>query len=477
MSFPKNFLWGGALAAHQFEGGVLNTSKGLSVADVMTEGAHGVAREITDGILEGKHYPNHVGIDFYHRYKEDIALFAELGFKCFRTSIAWSRIFPNGDETSPNEEGLQFYDDVFDELLKHGIEPVITLSHFEMPYHLAKNYGGFMSRELIDFFANFATACFKRYTNKVKYWMTFNEINNQMDYTNDLFSWTNSGTRFQSFDNPEEAMYICAHNTLLASAKAVKIGKEINPDFMIGAMIAMVPIYPKSCRPADMVLANQTMHDRWFFCDVQCRGHYLNYALKMFERKGFNVTITDEDREILKHGTVDYIGLSYYMSNTVDSTVCNPGYENSDATNRYRCDNPYIKSSDWGWPIDPEGLRYSLNQFYERYELPLFIVENGFGAIDKLEDDGSCHDPYRIDYLSSHISEMKKAIELDGVDLIGYTPWGCIDCVSFGTGEMKKRYGFIYVDKNNDGSGTLNRSKKDSFDWYQNVIKTNGETL
>ncbi|MFV0255025.1 MAG: 6-phospho-beta-glucosidase [Erysipelotrichaceae bacterium] len=477
MSFPKNFLWGGALAAHQFEGGVLETSKGLSVVDVMTAGAHGVAREITEGIIEGKYYPNHISIDFYHRYKEDIALFAELGFKCFRTSIAWSRIFPQGDEDTPNEEGLQFYDNVFDELLKYGIEPVITLSHFEMPYHLAKEYGGFTNRKTIDFFAKFAEVCFKRYQNKVKYWMTFNEINNQMDYTTNLFSWTNSGALFQSFDNPEETMYICAHNTLLASAKAVKIGKAINPDFMIGTMIAMVPIYPKSCRPADILLANEKMHDRWFFCDVQTRGHYPQYALKMFERKGFNINITKEDQEILKKGKVDYIGFSYYMSHTVDSTVCNPGYKDSDATNRYICENPYIKSSDWGWPIDPEGLRFALNIFYERYELPLFIVENGFGAIDVKEADGSCHDTYRIDYLQKHIKEMKKAIELDGVELIGYTPWGCIDCVSFGTGEMKKRYGFIYVDRDNQGNGTLERSKKDSYFWYQKVIASNGEVL
>ena len=299
MALQKDFLWGGALAAHQFEGGVLNTSKGYSVADVMTAGAHGVPREITDGVVEGKYYPNHVGIDFYGHYKEDIAMFADMGFKCFRTSIAWTRIFPLGDEEEPNEEGLQFYDDVFDELLKYGIEPVITLSHFEMPYHLAKEYGGFMNRKTIDFFVKFAEVCFKRYKNKVKYWMTFNEINNQMNFKNDIFGWTNSGAHFGNYDNPEEAMYICGHHTLVASAKAVKIGKEINPDFKIGNMIAMVPIYPFSCRPADQVLAQQQMHDRFFFCDVQCRGHYPAYALKMFERKGFNIDITEEDKMFL----------------------------------------------------------------------------------------------------------------------------------------------------------------------------------
>ncbi|MCK1207303.1 6-phospho-beta-glucosidase [Streptococcus uberis] len=478
MTFPKNFLWGGALAAHQFEGGVLETSKGLSVADVMTAGAHGVPRVITDGVLEGNYYPNHVGIDFYHRYKEDIAMFADLGFKCFRTSIAWSRIFPNGDETEANEEGLQFYDNVFDELLKYGIEPVITLSHFEMPYHIAKEYGGFMNRQTVDFFVKFAEVVFRRYKDKVKYWMTFNEINNQMNYHNDIFGWTNSGAHFGDYENPEEAMYICGHHTLLASALAVKVGKEINPDFLIGNMIAMVPIYPFSCRPEDVLLASQAMHDRWFFCDVQVRGHYPAYALKMFERKGFNIQITEEDKAILANGKVDYIGFSYYMTNVVDSQKEMADLSKTiEASNPYNVKNPFIKESDWGWAIDPIGLRYALNQFYERYELPLFIVENGFGAIDVKEEDGSVHDQYRIDYLKSHIQEMEKAINEDGVELMGYTPWGCIDCVSFTTGEMKKRYGFIYVDRNNDGSGTLERSKKDSYDWYKQVTASNGEIL
>lgn len=278
--------------------------------------------------------------------------------------------------------------------------------------------------------------------------------------------------------NPEEAMYICGHHTLLASALAVKVGKEINPDFQIGNMIAMVPIYPFSCRPEDVLLANQAMHDRWFFCDVQVRGHYPAYALKMFERKGFKVDITEEDKDILANGKVDYIGFSYYMTNVVDSQKEMADLSKTiEASNPYNVKNPFIKESDWGWAIDPVGMRYALNQFYERYELPLFIVENGFGAIDVKEEDGSVHDPYRIDYLKSHIQEMEKAINEDGVDLIGYTPWGCIDCISFTTGEMKKRYGFIYVDRNNDGSGTLERSKKDSYDWYKQVTASNGEIL
>ncbi|MEY8462680.1 6-phospho-beta-glucosidase [Streptococcus merionis] len=478
MSFPKNFLWGGALAAHQFEGGVLETSKGLSVADVMTAGAHGVPRVITDGVVEGNYYPNHVGIDFYHRYKEDIAMFADLGFKAFRTSIAWTRIFPTGFEEEPDEEGLQFYDDVFDELLKYGIEPVITLSHFEMPYELAKKNGGFMSRDTIERFVTFAEVVFKRYKDKVKYWMTFNEINNQMNYSNDIFGWTNSGAHFGDYDNPEEAMYICGHHTLVASALAVKIGKDINPDFQIGNMIAMTPVYPYSCRPEDMMLATKEMHDRWFFCDVQVRGHYPAYALKMFERKGFNIPITEKDKEILAAGTVDYIGFSYYMTKVVDSqAVPKDVSENVADSSPFTVKNPYIEESAWEWAIDPVGLRYALNQFYERYEKPLFIVENGFGAIDVKEEDGSVHDQYRIDYLRSHIQEMEKAINEDGVELWGYTPWGCIDCVSFTTGEMKKRYGFIYVDRDNEGNGSLERSKKDSYDWYKQVTTSNGMIL
>ena len=477
MSLPKDFLWGGALAAHQFEGGVLDTTKGLSVADVMTGGNVSTPRVITDGVKEGLYYPNHIGIDFYHHYKEDIKLFAEMGFKCFRTSIAWTRIFPLGDEEQPDEEGLQFYDDVFDELLKYGIEPVITLSHFEMPYHLAKEYGGFMNRKTVDFFVKFAEVCFKRYKNKVKYWMTFNEINNQMNFVNDIYGWTNSGAHFGNYDNPEEAMYQCAHHTLVASAKAVKIGKEINPDFLIGNMISMVPFYPYSCSPKDQLLAQQLMHDRFFFSDAQCRGHYPAYALKMFERKRFNINITDEDKKALSEGTVDYIGFSYYMSNTVNSNSIRDVSTTTDGSSEHSVKNPYIKETDWGWAVDPEGLRYVLNQFYERYELPMFIVENGFGAIDKKEEDGSCHDSYRIDYLRAHIEQMKKAVEEDGVNLMGYTPWGCIDCISFTTGEMKKRYGFIYVDRDNEGNGTLERSKKDSYEWYKKVIASNGEVL
>ncbi|MBO1199424.1 6-phospho-beta-glucosidase [Staphylococcus simiae] len=474
---PSDFMWGGALAANQFEGGYDEDGKGLSVIDVMTGGEHGKAREITTAVEADKYYPNHVGIDFYHRYKEDIALFKEMGLQCLRTSIAWTRIFPNGDEDEPNEEGLKFYDRVFDELIKNGIEPVVTLSHFEMPLHLAREYGGFRNRKVADYFARFAEVIFDRYKDKVTYWMTFNEINNQMDTSNPIFLWTNSGVTLNEADDPEEVLYQVAHNELIASAKAVKIGKEINPNFQIGAMISHVPIYPYSCNPQDIMEAQIANRLRFFFPDVQVRGYYPGYAKKMLEQKGYDIGYIDGDDAILRQGTVDYIGFSYYMStvvkhdaqSTVDNNVVNGGLPNS-------VDNPYIESSDWGWAIDPQGLRYTLNVLYDRYQIPLFIVENGFGAIDRIED-GQIHDDYRIDYLRKHIQAAIDAVDLDGVDLIGYTPWGIIDIISFTTGEMKKRYGLIYVDRDNEGHGTLDRMKKDSFYWFKKVIETNGESL
>lgn len=472
---PDDFLWGGAVAAHQIEGGWDQGGKGPSTADVMTAGAHGVPREITDGVIPGKYYPNHEAIDFYHRYREDIKLFAEMGFKCFRTSIAWSRIFPLGDELEPNEAGLQFYDDLFDTCLEYGIEPVITLSHFEMPYHLVKEYGGWRNRKLIDFFARFAEVCFRRYHQKVTYWMTFNEINNQANYQDNFGPFTNSGILYTPQDNREQVMYQAAHYELVASALATQIGHRIDPTLQIGCMIAMCPIYPYSCKPEDMLMAQSGMQKRYWFADVQVRGYYPAYLERYFERKNIELDITYEDLAILETGTVDYIGFSYYMSFAIQSREDNPHYDYNENTDLVK--NPHVQASDWGWQIDPKGLRYAMSWFYERYQLPLFIVENGFGAIDQKEPDGSVDDQYRIEYLKAHIEQMKIAVDEDGVDLIGYTPWGCIDLVSYGTGEMKKRYGFIYVDKNNDGSGTLERSRKKSFDWYKRVIESNGEVL
>ena len=476
MAFSKDFLWGGAVAAHQLEGAWDVDGRGPSVSDVMTGGSNKVARRITDGVIPGENYPNHKGIDFFHTYKEDVKLFAELGFKCFRTSISWSRIFPKGDETEPNEAGLQFYDDLFDELLKYGIEPVITLSHFEMPYYLTQEYGGWTNRKLVDFFVRYALCVMERYKNKVKYWMTFNEINNQTNTSVEIFGWTNSGIRFSHYENPKKALYQAAHNEMVASAIVTKKGHEINPDFKIGCMIGFVPFYPYSCDPEDIMQQVECMRERFLFTDVMCRGHYGRYMYKEWEREGTAPVMEAGDDAVLAAGTVDYIGFSYYMTNTVKARTESTG-ASIVGGNAHSVANPYVKVSDWGWAIDPIGLRFALNSMYERYEKPLFIVENGLGAYDQLREDKSCDDSYRIDYLRAHIEQMKKAVEYDGVELMGYTPWGCIDVVSFTTGELAKRYGFIYVDLNDDGSGSGERYRKKSFDWYKEVIASNGENL
>ena len=476
MTFPKGFLWGGVVAAHQLEGGWQEGGKGISVADVMTVGGYGKPREITDGVLPGKIYPNHEAIDFYHHYKEDLALMGEMGFKAFRTSIAWTRIFPNGDESEPNEAGLKFYDDLFDEMHKNGIEPVVTLSHFELPYHLVTEYGGFRSRKLVDFFVRFATVCFERYKNKVTYWMTFNEINNQRNLNVPFFSFTNSGVTYKDGESREEVLYQVAHHEFVASAKAVIAGHKINPDFQIGCMLNIGPVYPETCRPEDAMLALKEMDKTWFFSDVQCRGHYPSYMLKEWENKGYHIQMESGDLKVLAEGTVDYFAFSYYQTSVASAQ--NKAAGNDEFANG--ADNPYLKKSDWGWKIDPAGLRYALNLLEERYELPLMIVENGIGLHETEADkqnDGMIHDDARIDYFRAHLTETKKAIEIDGVNLLGYLTWGPIDLVSAGTGEMEKRYGFIYVDKNNQGKGTLGRERKKSFFWYKEVIASNGENL
>ena len=475
---PKGFLWGGAVAAHQLEGAWNEDGKGMSVADVMTVGSATTPREITDGVLEGKNYPNHSAIDFYHHYEEDIKLMAEMGFKAFRTSIAWTRIFPKGDEAEPNEAGLAFYDKLFDTCHKYGIEPVVTLSHFEIPFHLIKEYGGFTNRKLIDFFVRFADVCFKRYQNKVKYWMTFNEIDNQSSFNNDFLMATNSGILFtpgMTDEEKEAAMYQAAHYELVASSLAVKLGHKINPNMQIGCMINYSPVRPLTPSSKDVILADKFEQRRDWFSDVHVFGEYPKEVEAYIERNGYRPDITDEDRIVLREGTVDYVGFSYYQTTTVSSENVDP--DDLRDLSKAVAQNPTLTRSDWGWEIDPAGLRIALNHLTDRYHRPLFIVENGLGAYDKVEADGSIHDDYRIDYLRSHISEMEKAVELDGVDLMGYLPWGCIDLVSAGTGQMDKRYGFIYVDKNDAGEGTLARSPKDSFYWYKKVIASNGEDL
>ncbi|NAW70491.1 6-phospho-beta-glucosidase [Vibrio sp. V27_P1S3P104] len=473
-SFPKDFLWGGAVAAHQVEGGWNKDGKGVSVVDVLTKGAHEVPRVITDSVESDQFYPNHEAIDFYGHYKEDIALFAEMGFKCFRTSIAWTRIFPNGDEATPNEAGLQFYDDLFDELLKYGIEPVITLSHFEMPNHLVKHYGSWANRQVIDFFVKFSQTVMERYQHKVKYWITFNEINNQRNWKLPIWGYCNSGMIYTDYPNPEQMMYQVLHHQFVASAQVVKLGHQINPDFKIGSMIHIMPLYPATCRPEDVLLAQELMREKYLFSDVQVRGYYPSYLIKEWQRKNIQIDIAAGDEQILREGCADYLAISYYMTNIV-STQKEQGQTTSLFENSRL--NPYLPASDWGWQIDPDGLRVALSELYERYQKPIFIVENGLGALDEVQADGSINDDYRINYLSEHIKAVATAINYDGIEVMGYTPWGCIDCVSFTTGEYKKRYGFIYVDKHDDGTGTMARSKKKSFYWYQQVIASNGQNI
>jgi 6-phospho-beta-glucosidase len=475
MAFSNDFLWGGAVAAHQLEGAWQEDGKGISVADVMTAGGHGIQREITDGVVSGKNYPNHDAIDFYHHYKEDIALLAEMGINCFRTSIAWTRIFPNGDETEPNEKGLAFYDALFDEMHKHGIEPVITLSHFEMPYHLVTEYGGWRNRRLVDFFVRFAVTVFKRYKDKVKYWMTFNEINNQSEVEVPFTAFTNSGVLYKPGEDKMAVLYQVAHHQFVASAKAVIEGHKINPEFKIGCMLSVQPVYAYSCNPADQLLQQQEMRKRFFFGDVQCRGSYPFYATREWELKNYKIKMEKGDLAILAQGTVDYFAFSYYQSSTVSTDPAK--IHSLQGGFSVGAENPYLKKSDWGWEIDPIGLRYTLNMLEERYELPLMIVENGIGLHEEKAADGMIHDKARIAYFAAHIAEARKAVEEDGVDLWGYCPWGPIDLVSAGTGEMEKRYGFIYVDKDNKGMGTLKREKKESFAWYKQVIASNGEDL
>lgn len=472
--FPENFLWGGALAANQCEGGYKEGGRGLTTVDLCPAGEN--RRKVMEGKidvlrpLENEYYPSHEAIDFYHRYKEDIALFAEMGFKCLRISIAWSRIFPNGDEKTPNEEGLKFYDSMFDEMLKYGMQPVVTICHFDTPIGIIEKYGGWKNRKFIDFYLNYCEAIFNRYKDKVKYWMTFNEINMILH-----LPFMGAGVRFKEGDNEIQVKYQSAHHELIASALATKMAHEIIPGSMVGCMLAAGEFYPYSCNPQDVLLAKEKDRENLFFIDVQSRGEYPGYAKRFLREKGIEIKFEEKDEEILKNNTVDFIGFSYYSSRCASSDP--EVLKGQTAGNVFKTvRNPNLKVSEWGWQIDPLGLRITCNSLYDRYQKPLFIVENGLGAVDKVEEDGSINDDYRIEYLREHIKAMKEAIK-DGVDLIGYTPWGCIDIVSASTGEMKKRYGFIYVDRDDQGNGTLKRSKKKSFAWYKKVIATDGEDL
>lgn len=473
MGFPSDFLWGGATAANQCEGGFDQYGRGLANVDVCPKGKD--RAKVISGkmkmydFLPEYEYPAKLGIDMYHHYKEDIKLFAEMGFKVYRLSIAWSRIFPNGDETEPNEKGLAFYESVFQECHKYGIEPLVTIVHFDCPMHLIKKYGGWRNRKMIGFYENLCRTLFTRYKGMVKYWLTFNEINMILHAP-----FMGAGICFEQGENEKTIKYQAAHHELVASALATKIAHEIDSNNKIGCMFAAGSTYPYNCKPENVWEALCTDRKEYLFVDVQVQGKYPNYGLKFMEREHCMPVMEKEDLKLLEENTVDFVSFSYYNTRCVDvDQEQQIGAGNLFASTK----NPYLKCSDWGWSIDSLGLRITLNQVYDRYRKPLFVVENGLGAVDIPKDDGSIDDDYRINYHRDHIKAMKDAIELDGVDLMGYTTWGCIDLVSASSGEMKKRYGFIYVDLDNEGKGTLKRTKKKSFGWYQKVIATNGEIL
>lgn len=482
--FPEGFLWGGATAANQIEGGWDQGGKGLSVADCYSFDSslpkehwsdqwhmmtHAQVKEAMDP-SSGLFFPKRMGVDFYHHFKEDIALFAEMGFKCYRMSIAWTRIFPTGEETEPNEEGLKFYDEVFDELLKYNIEPVVTISHYEMPLHLAVNYNGWTDRRLIEMFVRYAKVLFERYKGKVKYWMTFNEINSIVRHP-----FTSIGVIEEGNDHLVQDEFQSAHHQFVASAMATKLCHEIIPDAKVGCMISYQLPIPYSCDPEDIQKCVALQRQTLFFSDVQVRGYYPSYTARWFDSMGVSIQMEEGDEAVMRENPVDYVAFSYYMS-----TAASAHPERYDVvqgnllTNGVK--NPYLATSEWGWQIDPVNLRTTLNQLYDRYQKPLFIAENGLGAVDVIEEDGSINDTYRIDYLRDHIEQMKEAV-IDGVDLMGYTEWGCIDLVSASTSQVSKRYGFIYVDVDDNGNGTYERKKKKSFDWYKKVIGSNGSDL
>ncbi|MEZ8099050.1 glycoside hydrolase family 1 protein [Vibrio bivalvicida] len=459
-TFPNHFLWGGAIAANQVEGSFNLGNKGLSTSDMLPNGIlspHQTREQRTDGIKD-------LAIDFYNRYPEDIALFNDMGFNCLRLSIAWTRIFPNGDGREPNEEGLAYYDKIFDELAKYDIQPFVTLSHYEMPYALVENYGGWASRELIAFFERYACTVFERYKDKVKLWLTFNEINMSLHAPF-------TGVGLQE-DASEQAIYQAIHHQLVANAKAVRLCHQIIPDGKIGNMLLGAINYPYTCNPDDVIAAMHENNKWLFFGDVQTRGKYPGYMLRYFREQGIEIVMEAGDLEELSSASVDFISFSYYASGCASADPKQKEVGNIVES----VPNPYLEKSQWGWLIDPKGLRILLNFLHDRYQKPLFIVENGLGARDEINENGEIIDDSRIAYLNDHLVQAREAV-LDGVELMGFTSWGPIDLVANSTAEMSKRYGYIYVDRHDDGSGTLARKPKKSYYWYKEVIASNGSSL
>lgn len=471
----KDFLWGGSIAAHQCEGAWQEDGKDPAIMDFATSGSVDTPREFTKTIEAGRHYPSHEGIDFYHRYKEDIQLFAEMGFKSLRLSIDWSRIYPNGDNLEPNQAGINFYQQVVDELLKYKIEPIVTLYHFELPINLVRKYDSWKNREVIDFYLTFVETMVKTLRGKVKYWVTFNEMNHIDPQTeaSDMFTYILAGQKYSELaGNKKEILAVIGYNMTLAGVKATSLIHQLDPDSKVGCVFGITPVYPVNCDPINVLNAFKKMDRDFYQIDAMCNGEFPEYKLREYADMGIDIGLTKEDKKAFAEGKLDFIGMNYYMTEVAR-------YEGCEAEESLfgGVQNPYLGKSKWGWGIDPIGLRYLLNYTYRRYGLPIIISENGLGAVDEVGSDGVVHDGYRIDFLQQHLSELKKAVVEDKVDCFGYLMWGPIDLVSATTGEMKKRYGFIYVDKHDDGTGDLTRSRKDSFYWYKNLIDTNGEEL
>jgi len=483
--FPEGFLWGGATAANQFEGGWNEGGKGWSVSDAarshLDVDVQDYAKQnevLEKDVLEAMahpedlvHYPKRHGSDFYHHWKEDIGLLAEMGFKVFRMSIAWSRIFPKGDEETPNEEGLQFYDNVFTELKKHNIEPLVTISHYEPPLHLVLEYNCWYNRKTIDFFMNFTRTIVDRYKDRVKYWLTFNEVDSMIRHP-----YTTGGLLRDRFDDDkwEEVIFQSMHHQFVASALATKYIHESDPEAKVGCMLTKLTYYPFTCKPEDVLEAQQRMRSTYCYSDTQVFGEYPAYLLARFRNHGLNLVMTEEDLEVMKKYPVDFISFSYYSSSCVAKNT--EGLQTTAGNTVTAIKNPYLTASEWGWQTDPIGLRVSLVDLYDRYRKPLFIVENGIGLDENLDENHEIKDPFRVEYTRDHLIQVNEAIK-DGVDVMGYLYWGPIDVVSAGTGEMRKRYGFVYVDRFNDGHGTLERVKKNSYDRYKEIIESNGEIL
>lgn len=473
LTFPENFLWGGATAATQYEGGYGQDGKGKAIVDVLPAGKN--RKSVMLGRLDYKNldedtiYPGREAVDFYNHWEEDINHMSEMGFKAYRFSISWSRIFPTGIEEEPNEAGLAFYEQVIDKLVTNNIEPIVTICHFDMPLYLVETYGSWRSRKVIDAYLHYSEALFKRFKGKVKYWITFNEINMLFH-----LPFMGAGIIFQEGEDEEAVKYQVAHNELVASALATKLAHEVDEKNQVGCMLAAGQYYPYSSHPDDIFDAMDKNRNIFFFSDIQVRGHYPNYAKKKLEQLGIQLQMEPTDEEILQNYPVDFISFSYYSSRLTSADTSVGEVTAGNVIHSLR--NEHLEISEWGWQIDPKGLRTTLNALYERYEKPLFIVENGLGAKDELID-GTVEDDYRIDYLNKHMKAMRDAILIDGVNLIGYTSWGCIDLISASTGEMSKRYGYVYVDKDDTGQGTLNRYPKKSYYWYKDIIASNGANL